>query len=75
MHTANAIAAVLQAAASMHCCLSQDPVLRPHMKPILDALFVNMQAFAKSAAAADVQPATLRLAMHVVNGILAELRH
>jgi hypothetical protein len=44
------------------------------MKPILDALFVNMQAFAKSAAAADVKPATLRLAMHVVNGILAELR-
>ena len=56
-------------------CPSQDPVLRPHMMPILDALYSNMQAFAKSAAAVEVQPATLRLAMHVVNGTLAELRH
>ncbi len=54
---------------------TQDSVLRPHMKPILETLYSNMQAFAKSAAATAVQPATLRLAMHVVNGLLAELRH
>ena len=53
----------------------QDSVLRPHMQPILETLYSNMQAFAKSSAAAAVQPATLRLAMHVVNGLLAELRH
>ena len=49
----------------------QDPMLRPHMQPILQALFANLQTFAKGAAGKEAQ--LVRLVIHVVNSLLAQL--
>lgn len=49
----------------------QDPMLRQHMRPILQTLFTNVQGFAKSATGAEAQ--TVRLVIHVVNSLLTQL--
>lgn len=45
--------------------------MRPHMRPILQTLFANLQSFAKSATGAEAQ--TVRLVIHVVNSLLTQL--
>ena len=52
-------------------CIVQDATLRAHMKPILQTLFSNLQAFAKGALGAEAQ--SVRLVIHVVNSLLAQL--